>query len=516
MSQWVIAPLLLPLLSGVLLLFFSGERSLQRQRIASLISMGLMVLLALGLLMSSNDGIHRVYALGNWIAPFGIVLVLDRLAALMLLLTDLLALAALLYAVLHDEDTRGAYFHPLFMLQLFGLHGAFLTGDVFNLFVFFEVLLLASYALLLHGGGRLRTKAGLHFVVINLVGSTLFLFAVGALYGVLGTLNLADMAARIAHAPTEDHAVIAGAGLLLFAVFALKAALFPFYLWLPAAYAHTSAAVAALFAIMTKVGLYAMLRVHGTLFGGEAGELASLVQPWLMGLGWVTLGLAAFGVMAARFLREQAAYLVLASVGMIALGLSLPGSQALSATLYYLMHSTLLAGGFFLLADLIRQQRDATEDRFEEGHIASNLVLLGSLYFVFAIALAGMPPLSGFFGKLMILSAGMKTANMPVHLAVVLVASFIIIVALAKTGSLLFYRQASLTPTHDHATAPRPPSPPSLGTLAIVIALLAASPLVVLFAHPLNTWLEQTAVQTLDHRAYMDAVFQLKAIGTRP
>src|SRR5690606_34809702 len=151
-------------------------------------------------------------------------------------------------------DNSGAHFHTLFQLQLFGLNGAFLTGDLFNLFVFFEILLLASYSLLLHGGGRLKTKAGLHFVIINLVGSTLFLFAVGTLYGLLGTLNMADLAVKVAAAPANDAVLIHIAGFLLFAVFALKAALVPLYLWLPAAYAHTTAPVAALFAIMTKVG----------------------------------------------------------------------------------------------------------------------------------------------------------------------------------------------------------------------------------------------------------------------
>lgn len=516
MNHAVIAPILIPLISGFLLLFLGSfgrvKSVLLRQRVLSLISMAGLLLLAIMLLIQSGDGIHRVYALGNWVAPYGIVLVLDQLSALMLVLTDLIALAALLYAVFNNEDTRGPHFHPLFMLQLFGLHGAFLTGDVFNLFVFFEILLLASYGLLLHGGGRLRTKSGLHYVVINLVGSTLFLFAVGALYGVLGTLNLADMAQRIGQAPASDHAVIAGAGLLLLAVFALKAAFFPFYLWLPAAYAQTSAAVAALFAIMTKVGLYAILRVHGTLFGMEAGELAGLVQPWLIGLGWITLLMAAFGVMAARFLREQIAYLVLASVGMLAIGLGLGTPAALSASFYYLLHSTLLAGGFFLLADAIRRARGATEDRFEEGYNMPQSILLGSLFFAFAVALAGMPPLSGFFGKLMILSAAMQDHYMAVHLSVVLVSSLLIMLALARSGSLMFYRSRGAATQDERGNV----ESISLPALAIIIALLSAAPLMVIFAHPLGAWLDLAAAQSADHRAYIDAVFSLTVHKATP
>ncbi len=237
-------------------------------------------------------------------APYGIVLVVDRLAAWMLLTTSLLAVFALLYAV-RGIDTEGRHFHVLFQLQLFGLNGAFLTGDLFNLFVFFEILLLASYGLLLHGGGRNRVKAGLHYVVINLVGSTLFLFAVGTLYGVTGTLNMADLAVKLAQTPPENLALVQSAGLLLFAVFALKAALLPLYLWLPAAYAHTSAPVAALFAIMTKVGAYSILRVYSLMFGDAAGPVANLLDAWLAPLALVTLVLGMLGVLASTSLGSR-------------------------------------------------------------------------------------------------------------------------------------------------------------------------------------------------------------------
>ncbi|MDO9221344.1 MAG: proton-conducting transporter membrane subunit, partial [Thiobacillus sp.] len=260
MTQLPILPVLLPLVAGIVLLALRNT-PLMVQRGISLAATVALVPLALALLSSASDGTQLVYKLGNWNAPFGIVLVADRLAAWMLMATALVALFALLHAR-QGSDTAGRHFHVLYQLQLFGLNGAFLTGDLFNLFVFFEILLLASYGLQLHGGGRLRVKAGLHFVVINLVGSTLFLFAVGTLYGVTGTLNMADLAVKLAHTTPDNLALIETAGLLLFGVFALKAALLPLYLWLPAAYANTSAPVAALFAIMTKVGAYSILRVY--------------------------------------------------------------------------------------------------------------------------------------------------------------------------------------------------------------------------------------------------------------
>jgi len=296
-------------------------------------------------------------------------------------------------------------------------------------------------------------------------------------------------------------------------VFALKAAIFPLYLWLPQAYAQTSAAIAALFAIMTKVGLYAIVRIHGTLFGSEAGELAGLVEPWLQWLGWITLVMATLGVLAARTLREQISYLVIASVGMLAIGLSMGSAASLSAALYYMLHSTLLAGGFFLLADAIVRRRGASEDRLQESYALPNAIFLGSLFFAFAIALSGMPPFSGFVGKLLILSAAMDNVHYPVHLAVVLLTSFIIVVALARSGSTLFYRSAG-----DMPAELRPAASTLTGTAAhsVIIALLLVAPLMVLFAHPLTTWLDAAALQILDHKSYIYAVMTLPAQGRTP
>jgi len=507
MTHLVAWPVLLPLITGFVLLFASAG-GLRLQRIINLIAVLGVTGLALALVGVAADDVRRVYALGNWVPPFGIVLVLDRLSALMVGLTMLLALGSLTYAIATGVDERGPHFHVLFQLQLFGLNGAFLTGDVFNLFVFFEVLLLASYGLLLHGGGRLRTKAGLHYVVINLVGSTLFLFAVGALYGVLGSLNLADMTNRVAEAPPENYGLIAGAGLLLLVVFGIKAAAFPLYLWLPASYAQTSAPVAALFAIMTKVGIYAIVRVHGTLFGPEAGPLAGLVTPWLQLAGWITLGLAALGVMAAAALRVQIAYLVLASIGTLMIGFSLATPAATAGSLYYLIHSTLLAAAFFLLADMIARARGEDGDRLEPGAPMPHAVLLGALFFLNAIAIAGMPPLSGFFGKLLILHAALDHPHMAIHYAVILVSSFVIIVALARSGSTLFYRS--------HADAPASGLPLQKAALPAVLGLMLAAPLMVVLAQPLTALLEATALQLHDTHGYVDAVLSTTVIGSQP
>ncbi|GKT11438.1 MAG: multicomponent K+:H+ antiporter subunit D [Thiomicrorhabdus sp.] len=510
MSHLTAWPVFLPLIAGFILLLVQAG-GLRLQRVISLVVVLGLVILSFTLLIEASTGSYQIYLLGNWIAPYGIVLVLDQLSALMVAITSLLALGALAYAVATDTDKKGSHFHVLFQLQLFGLNGAFLTGDVFNLFVFFEVLLLASYGLLLHGNGRMRTKAGLHYVVINLIGSTLFLFAVGALYGVLGTLNIADMAAKVAVAPAEDLGLIAAAGLLLLVVFGVKAAMFPLYLWMPSAYANTSAPVAALFAIMTKVGIYSIIRVHGTVFSSQAGELANYYTPWVLGLGLLTLFLAALGVMASRGLREQIAYLVLASVATLLIGVGLNSAEALSATLYYLIHSTLIAGAMFLLADVILKGRGAYEDRFESGKAMPNAILIGSVFMFGAIAMTGMPPLSGFFGKVLILSAALDHAWFAWIIGVVLVAGLLMILSMARTGSLLFYK---ILPEEVVSKSTITSTGQPLNRLAFVavIGLFLASPILVLFAQPITAYTEATAKQQFNPSGYIEAVLSTPAI----
>ncbi len=502
-SIWPALPVLLPLL-GAILTLFARLGGLQWQRAVNLTLTAALVILTSQTLLVAGTNEHQVYLLGNWLAPFGIVLVLDQLSALMVLLTAVLALFSLLYAITQATDERGEHFHVLYQLQLFGLNGAFMTGDLFNLFVFFEVLLLASYGLLLHGGGRLRTKGGLHYVVINLVGSSLFLFAVGTLYGILGTLNIADLAAKMADVSADDQGIVVAASYLLLVVFGIKAAMFPLYLWLPGAYAHTSAAVAALFAIMTKVGLYAIVRVHGTLFAEKAGALESVHIDLLLWIGILTLILAAFGVFAGRGLKEQAAFLVLASVATLLIGVGLNTPQALSASLYYLIHSTLIGASLFLLADLIARGRGSYADRLRVAPPMANAILLGSVFLFSAIAITGMPPLSGFFGKILILDAALGHELQVWVFSAVLIASLLMMIAMARSGSTLFYQVSS--DTHNDGTALNP------AALVVVIALLLLSPALVITAGPVTGLTEQIAAQFTNCEGYINAVLGQTAV----
>jgi multicomponent K+:H+ antiporter subunit D len=406
-------------------------------------------------------------------------------SALFVLLSTVLACCCWLYS-LAGEDERGAYFQPLLQFLLMGIHGAFLTADLFNLFVFFEVLLISSYGLLLHGGGKARTKAALHYVLLNLLGSALFLLALALLYATLGSLNMQDMAQRIAGLAPQQALVAKSAAGLLLLVFGLKAAVLPLHFWLPAAYASASPAVAAMFAIMTKVGVYCVLRVFCLLFGVNAGELAGFGQNflWLAGLG--TMLLAAVGVVAAQNLKKLVAYLVLVSVGSLIAVLALGSAEALAAVLYYCLHSTLIAAALFLLADLIAVQRGTVQDRLVAGRPLQQAWLLGILFFVSALVVVGMPPLSGFAAKIWLLQAATELPDRIALWPVLLVSSLMVLIALSRAGSTLFWRVNQQAATANRAL------PVQWGA---VVLLLAASPLLVIFGETVMQFCLDAAMQ---------------------
>jgi len=494
MNHALILPLLVPLFTGALLLFahFLGRSS---KRTLSLFATWSLVPLAIWLLVLADDGQLRVYALGSWQPPFGIVLMLDRLSALMLLVTAVLAGFAVLYAC-RGDDERGPNFHALYQFQLLGINGAFLTGDLFNLFVFFEILLISSYALLLHGHGQRRVRSGMHYVVLNLLGSSLFLIGVSMLYGLLGTLNMADLAARVSAADPADGPLLAAAGYLLLVVFALKGAILPLYFWLPRAYASATAPVAALFAIMTKVGLYAIVRVFTLIFGNEAGELSHMVDAWLWPLALLTLGAAVVGALAARNLQVLLAYLVVVSVGTLLAGIALGSEAGLAAALYYLVHSTLIAGALFLLADLIARQRGDLGTDLITAPALQQPLLLGTLFFIGAISVAGLPPFSGFLGKLMLLRAIEPGAEAVALWAVVLVGGLGMLIALSRAGSLVFWRASALAQGHKADPV----------RLLATTGLLLGSLVLVAAAGPLQAFMQATAAQLLDLRPYLQIV----------
>ena len=503
MTHWIIAPVILPALLAPIIAYVM-RNDVALSRFFSFAGALALLAIAAGLFAQAAGGETVVYRLGDWPAPFGIVLVLDRLSALMLLLTALLALIVLFHASTTGWDTRGRHFHALFQFQLMGINGAFLTGDAFNLFVFFEVLLIASYGLMIHGGGKKRLQAGLQYVVMNLAGSTLFLFALGTLYATTGTLNMADMALRLREIPVEDAALARVAGLLLMVVFALKAALVPVHFWLPATYANAPAPVAALFAIMTKVGAYAILRVHNVAFGPDVPATGGLVGDWLLPAAVATLAVGAIGVLGATRLSTLLAFSVIGSMGTLMVAVAAFTPAATAAALYYLAHSTFAAAALFLIADLVLTRR--ANDRLTLQPPTVQNGLYATLFFGGAIGMAGMPPLSGFLGKLLVLDGLRDTPLMWLSWSAILVASLITIVGFARAGSILFWKSTSLeTPADPHDTEPlaRPAGLPELAGPFAALAVLAA---LTIFAGPAMTYFTETAAQLSDYQGYVDAV----------
>jgi multicomponent K+:H+ antiporter subunit D len=519
-------PILVPLLAAALILVVE-RRGVAVQRTVAAAGMAGLLAAALALAAQADADGTLVYLVGDWPARLGIALVADRLGALMVLATTLLAIPCLLYAT-SGWDRRALHFHALFQLQLAGLNGAFLTGDLFNLFVFFEVLLIASYGLLLSGGRGPRMRAGLHYVAFNITASTLFLVALALLYGLTGTLNMAEMALRVAEAPEGDRALLQAASGILLVVFCGKAALLPMYVWLPRTYKYAPAAVAALFTVMTKVGVYAVLRVFSLVFGSQAGPMANWAWDWLLPIGLVTLLLGTLGAMAALTLRAMVAWLVIASAATLFVAFALATPDAVGAGLYYLVHSTFATAALFLVADLVRRQRGEARDRIDTVARLPQAPLLGTLLLLGAIAVTGLPPLSGFIGKFTLLAAVPEGDAVRVW-SVLLLTSLMAIVALARAGNMLFWEgpamaaevgarggggAATSTPdSDDSGDAPGPgnvEAPVSTRAGAVQLAavglLLAYGVALSVFADPALRYARDAAAHALDPAALIDAV----------
>lgn len=499
MTHWIAAPIILPALAAPFIIL-AARYHIGIQRVLSVASVLMLVVVAAGLAWQTADGTVVLYQMGDWAAPFGIVLVADRLSTMMVLLTSLLGLFVLLYAIGSGWDNRGRHFHALYQFQLMGIMGAFLTGDLFNLFVFFEVLLIASYGLMIHAGGNARLKAGVQYVLFNLIGSTLFLFALGSLYAETGTLNMADLANRVALIGPEETVGIRVAAVLLLLVFAVKAAVVPLHFWLPSSYAEAPGPVAALFAIMTKVGAYAIIRVYTMIFPPDLAVTSGLHDIWLLPAALVTLAIGMIGVLAAQRLDRLVAYSVIGSMGMVMVSISLFTPSAIAAALYYIVHSTLAGGALFLICDLVRTGRGSLtlSPQSPMGGSAAT----AALFFVGAIAMAGLPPLSGFLGKLLVLDASYDSDLMVWIWAVVLGSSLISIVGFSRAGSILFWK-AHGTPVQDGAQ--EGPRPATMAYVAVggLISLLVAH---TVFAGQVHSYTTAMAAQLFAPEPYISAV----------
>jgi multicomponent K+:H+ antiporter subunit D len=462
----VVAPVLLPMATAaVMLLLGEGRRAV---KVALAVTCSAAGLAASGALLwwSSTRG-TITYVPGGWPATAGIAIVADRLAALMLVLAWTLGGCAVVFGAARWQRA-GVHFNPLLQLELMGLSGAFLAGDLFNLFVFFEILLAASYGLLLHGSGRSRIVSGLHYVAVNLAASSLFLVGATLLYGVTGTLNMAALAEHWARVAPADRGLLRAAAAVLAVAFLSKAAVWPLNFWLVPAYSAATAPAAALFAILTKVGVYALLRAS-TLLSPE-GAAAPLGGDALLPFGCVTAALAALGMLGTHRLDRQAALSVIVSAGTLLAAVSLGRAPVTAGALFYLVSSALSASALFLIVDLVErwrnagativdpapyltaalEERDVNLDDEEEPLVGvpfpASTAFLGLAFLACTVLVAGLPPLSSFVGKVAMLSGalgdaedGPVSARAWLFLAVLLGTGLVSLVAMLRTGIRVFW-----------------------------------------------------------------------------
>jgi multicomponent K+:H+ antiporter subunit D len=543
MPHLIAAPILLPMLTAALMLLLD-ERQRRAKATLTVISGLLGMLVSLALLRWVNaaatgdgPGSIGVYQAGNWMAPFGIVLVADRLSTMMVALTGVIAFAASIYST-SRWDRAGVHFHPLLQLQLMGLNGAFLTGDLFNLFVFFEVMLAASYGLLLHGSGRQRVQAGLHYIAINLAASSLFLIGAAMLYGVTGTLNMADLGQRIASLDPADRGLVHAAAAILATAFFAKAGAWPLNFWLVPAYSNAVAPVGAVFALLTKLGVYTVLRMWTVLFAPDTGASAQFGQSVILGLGLVTLLVGALGVLGTQRLALLASYCVLVSAGTLLAAVGLGQTAVWAGALYYMLSSTLAVSALFLLVDIVERWRNgssvaahsAADDApflSEDLRLLSDVNLdddaqalygraipagvafLGLAFILCTLLLAGLPPLSGFVGKFAMLSGLLEAPTVDLSgtlfMALLILSGFLTLVALCRAGIRYFWNQP-------HAQMP---SLPAIEVLPVALLLGAAIGLSI-GAGPVIQHAQLTAQTLHEVQHYRNAVLTARPVPAPP
>lgn len=522
MGHIAILPILVPMAAVIANLVLGDQRAGNRivgLNIAfSVIGLAVAVLL-FAVLANSDQTAAAVYSLGNWPIPFGIVLVADRLAAIMVLVTSILSLAALLYA-LARWHTRAPNFFPLFHALTMGLNGAFLTGDLFNLFVFFELLLAASYGLALYGGGRNRVRAAMHYIVVNLVASFLFLFGVALIYATTGTLNMADIARVLPEVAAEDRGLFEAGAAILGIAFLIKAGAWPLHFWLPNTYSSAAPPVAAIFAVMTKVGFYAILRLWTLVFTNSSDAQLAFGQTALLVLGVATVAYGSIGVLSCKALDRLASYLILVSAGtlLLAVAYNVPGVTA--GALYYVVVATLAAGALFLLKDVIDQilpaeaqvlavslelygdeEETLDEDQEVRPTIPGAATLISWCFAIAALVMAGLPPLSGFVAKFTMISAALAAPDAPSPATWWLIGAFIVsgllvLVAMVRNGINIFWTslpENEVLRLHPLEIAP-------------IVALLALCVLLAVLAGPAMAFFTETAAFIHSPQGYIGAV----------
>ncbi|GGJ48326.1 Na+/H+ antiporter subunit D [Virgibacillus salexigens] len=492
MSNLAVLPIIIPLISAIILIFFNQKVRVSRAltKLFSLISLAT----AGYITWHVFDKGTIVMETGDWMAPYGIILVMDGLAAVLVLTTNLIATACAFYAPHAELDKReNFYFYPFFFFLITGVSGAFTTGDLFNLFVFFEVLLMASYGLIVLGGGKVQLRESLKYLLINLFSSMLFVTAIAFLYSVVGTVNMAQIALRVQE--VDQQGILTTIGILLFFVFATKAALFPLYYWLPKSYIVPNPVISALFgALLTKVGIYSILRVFSLIFIHKT-ELTHEMFLWIAGLSMI---FGVIGALSTSNIKLIIAYNIIPAIGFIILGIGLLNPDGISGTIYYLINDMIIKSALFLLVGVIAYVA-GTSDLRKMGGLIHHYPMLGWLLFISALVLAGLPPFSGFIGKLLLLKGAFEQGEIAIAI-VGLITSLLILYSVIKIFINGFWG--------DKETMGDIPKKSTKGLLGPIVILLAISVLLGVGAEFFYPSIESISTYLLDPEIYIDSVLK--------
>jgi len=506
LTEWaVVWPILTLFVFGSIAVLF--WRKPASQAVVGLIGMGVYLAAAMWLFWSVWTQGTQIMTMGNWGPPFGITFVADLFGSGLVLLTAFSGLMVALYALGDMDRPRKEHgFYPLLLLLLAGLTGAFLTGDLFNLYVWFEVILISSFGLLILGGRKEQIDGAVKYAVLNLIATTLFLIATGMIYGVAGTLNMADLSTII---PGQlDNPIVATIGVLFLLAFATKAAAFPVAFWLPASYHTPNAAVSAIFAaLLTKVGVYALFRIFTLIFPIDQ---VGLYKDIFLGLALVTMVLGALGALVQNDLRRIVSYSVIAGIGFMLLGLGLGSQPAMMGAIFYLAHSILISCALFMASGLIHRSAGTSDLRKAAG-LYRAAPLLGILFILAGFAVAGIPPFSGFWPKVFLLKAALDLGVWAAA-ALSLLAGLITLIAVVRVWVEAFWRREE---DAAHAEASSYPAAAGLGgrtammgSLAVLVVTAAAMGF---WAAPVVAIADRSAAELTAPQAYVDSV-----LSTRP
>ncbi|MEC0667653.1 Na+/H+ antiporter subunit D [Priestia flexa] len=492
MNNFVIIPLLIPFVVGVVLIFFKDNIKLQR--IISTISLIATTGFAAYLVqLVYKEGI-LTHKLGNWDPPFGIILVADMLAALLVLTASIVALCCILFAFRSIGEKRERfYFYPLVHFLMVGVFGAFLTGDIFNLFVFFEVMLMSSYALIVIGGTRAQLRESLKYILVNVISSALFVITVAYLYSVTGTLNMADLSQRVAE--VNQPGILTTIGVLFFIVFGLKAALFPMYFWLPSAYNAPPPVVTALFgALLTKVGIYSIFRTFTLIFYHQPEVTHQLIGYTAL----LTIVIGTVGAIAYNDMNKILIYNIVIAVGVIVYGITLTTPAGIEGAIYYLIHDMIIKAALFLLGGAIIAITGTSKLK-EMGGLIQRHPQLGWMFFVAVVSLAGIPPLSGFVGKFLLVQGGLESQSYT-FVIVLLVSSLMVLYSAMKIFMNCFWRAPKLTEEQEKGS--------TKGILYPSAILLAISIFLGLGAEVVFPYISMAAETLMDPSIYIESVLK--------